>query len=566
MESAGSLKRLSFAAIAVAGLVLATVLGKGTAFAAPIPPSTSTIGYVTLSNIQLNGNAGPLLVVQPGQDVQVTASWALNPDAGTTVFTAPVAFEGSASPAGCFGAYGWISYSRPTGTSTVDLGPAPTTPGVYNVDWELGPNFTCADSWHGTAPGTVLAQIIVAPPATSSIGNVTLSNIKLNGTPGTVLAVQAGQDVKITASWTINPASGTTILTAPVGFQGSATPAGCFGNQLYYPTNPTGTSTIDLGNAPSTPGVYNVKWELGPQYTCAASWHAASPGTVLAQIIVPAPPAVSIATPAEGAYYAVNQSVTSAFSCYEGAGGSGISTCLDQGGNPSGTAIDTSTAGTYSMTVTATSQDGLTSSQTVNYTVAAAPTASITTPPDGANYSLGQVVNADYSCAEGAFGPGLAYCDGTVENGTPVDTSSVGTHSFTVIAASKDGQYNVKTVNYTVGYVVTGFLPPIKNAPAMNNGAAGRTYPVKWQLQDAMGQYINNFDTITGISVEQFDACGSTTGTYIDITLAGRTSFRYDTAGQQYIFNWASPATPGCYALTVTFDSGQSLSALFNLR
>jgi hypothetical protein len=60
--------------------------------------------------------------------------------------------------------------------------------------------------------------------------------------------------------------------------------------------------------------------------------------------------------PRSGATYTQGEAVGSSFSCSEGAGGPGIASCLDQNGHESGAAIDTSTAGT--MTVTAASSDG----------------------------------------------------------------------------------------------------------------------------------------------------------------------------------------------------------------
>ena len=165
---------------------------------------------------------------------------------------------------------------------------------------------------------------------------------------------------------------------------------------------------------------------------------------------VPAAPSVSITTPASGATYAPGQVVSSSFGCTEGAGGSGISSCLDQDGHSSGTAVDTSTPGQHTFTVTATSADGLTAVASVTYTVAATPSVQISSPQNGATYVLGQVVNSGFGCLEGAGGPGLASCTGTTAVGDPIDTSSVGAHTFTATAVSGDGQRTSQTVTYTV--------------------------------------------------------------------------------------------------------------------
>lgn len=78
------------------------------------------------------------------------------------------------------------------------------------------------------------------------------------------------------------------------------------------------------------------------------------------------------------------------------------------------------------------------------------PTISISAPLDGATFAQNAVVNASYTCADEAGGPGLKSCTGTAANGEPIDTSTPGSHSFTVKAVDKAGASTSMTVHYAV--------------------------------------------------------------------------------------------------------------------
>ena len=72
----------------------------------------------------------------------------------------------------------------------------------------------------------------------------------------------------------------------------------------------------------------------------------------------------------------------------------------------------------------------------------------VTTPPNGASYALGAVVNAAYTCNDNVGGSGVATCVGPVPSGSPIDTSSLGSHSFTVTSTDISGNTGSFTRTY----------------------------------------------------------------------------------------------------------------------
>jgi dehydratase len=143
------------------------------------------------------------------------------------------------------------------------------------------------------------------------------------------------------------------------------------------------------------------------------------------------------------------------------------------------------------------------------------PVITVTSPTNGAVYTVGQVVNAAYSCTDVAS-YGIATCTGTVASGSPIDTAAVGMHTFTVTATDLRGTPASDMVSYyvqaapvttVIGPVDAGAVPLASGtscsfggtgcaaptppeatyeitAPTANGGSLvmGDTFKVQWQV------------------------------------------------------------------------------------
>jgi len=320
-------------------------------------------------------------------------------------------------------------------------------------------NLTCTASGGPVTIGKTTGGFDVSFTATPSN-----AGIFANPRAGGVCAVDPG-GVIIEAPGANTSCSDTVVVPANPSVQISTPPNGATYSQgqavvaSYSCTEGAGGPGIQTCSGPAPNGSAIDTSTLGEhEFTVTATSKdgLTAAATSHYTIVAEAAPTAAITSPADNEKFTLGEHVPTSFSCTDGAGAPGIATCIDSNGASGSTgALDTSKAGGFTYTVTATSKDGLSTTATIHYTVVKPenPSVQISTPPNGATYTQGQIVGASYSCTEGAGGPGIQTCSGPVPNGFAIDTLIVGEHEFTVTATSKDGLTASATHHYTVDAV-----------------------------------------------------------------------------------------------------------------
>jgi hypothetical protein len=186
----------------------------------------------------------------------------------------------------------------------------------------------------------------------------------------------------------------------------------------------------------------------------------------------------------------------------------------------------------------------------------------------------------------GAYRPGLAavagqtynfvtlgYPDGVskfrvkgIEASAALDARNT-TAFLTTVGFMSAGRFT-GTMTPVTSYVTSDFLPPVNVAPSVNTRRAGATLPLKWTLADKQGFAVSDLNAVASIAYKLSTCAPFTTDPTgaVQAQASGGTALRFDVLAGQYVFNWKTPSTPGCYALFVTLDSGQVLNANVMLR
>jgi hypothetical protein len=96
---------------------------------------------------------------------------------------------------------------------------------------------------------------------------------------------------------------------------------------------------------------------------------------------------------------------------------------------------------------------------------------------------LGQHVVSSFTCAEGPGGPGLSACadQSNDPSGSDIDTSTLGRHTYTVTATSRDGEVGSASATYTVSAAASSWtrVPQdvtVSSKPLAHISGAGETH------------------------------------------------------------------------------------------
>jgi streptogramin lyase len=175
------------------------------------------------------------------------------------------------------------------------------------------------------------------------------------------------------------------------------------------------------------------------------------------------------------------------------------------------------------------------------------PVIEIHSPADGAVLVSGESLTADYWCEDEPGGSGLAWCEGPVAPGEPVD-ASVGAHHFTVWAADEAGNESSLTHTYTVFASLTG---PFDPAPAVNPAQAGRSVPIGFALDPGLGR-----DVLAGGSPTSWQVDCADPSTDLGDPAPAQGALTASSSGR-YTYVWRTDASWAgtCRAFQVVFDA-----------
>lgn len=395
-----------------------------------------------------------------------------------------------------------------------------------------------------TGPGCSDSPTVTVTGIAAGSATISLSAPTSNTTGGTFTVAPAAFTVNVTAPVAPDPADETPPVIVP-----TITPAPNAAGWNNTDVTVSWSVTDDESSITAMSGCDETLLSDetdGTVLTCTATSEGGTASeSVVVKIDKTKPVITGTQSPSANGAGWNNTDVEVSFACAEtGAVQSGIATDTVAGETLTGEGAGQSVTNTGSCMDAAGNEADSATVSGINIDKTA-PEVLISTPADGGSYTFHQTVLADWSATDGLSGIDSAV--GTAASGAPIDTSSLGTKSFTVLALDVAGNVSGVTVSYdVVPYNFVGFGAPL--LISRSNFKKMSTIPVKFQLFDTLGNPVSNaIATLTVNGVSAVASGGSNVGNY----------FRYDAVGKQYIFNLSTkPLSLGTNTLSATLDDG----------
>lgn len=320
------------------------------------PAAVDTTGAQAYGSGALTIGAAATLSSTSGQ---ITSS-------GRVVYANDLTVEGSGTLSGPGSGTGSLDKQGPGTLTLAGGGTAPDA--VFLQDGTLDVT--------GSVPGPLTEYSATTANVSGTVdGQVTVpSSAALHCTGGTINGNVVGTGTTSgapTAPTAVTAAAATTPFAESVTFAPGT--ASC--NPVRYTVTPDPAAGSATGSASPVTVTSLSDWT---PYTFTVT--ATNPiGSAMSAASAPftlrsGPPTALISAPAGGGTYRVGQQVATDFTCADATGATGIASCVDSGGASAHSGrLNTSQTGSFTYTVTATSNDGLIGTASITYTVAASP-------------------------------------------------------------------------------------------------------------------------------------------------------------------------------------------------
>ncbi|HEY0733399.1 MAG TPA: PxKF domain-containing protein [Herpetosiphonaceae bacterium] len=145
--------------------------------------------------------------------------------------------------------------------------------------------------------------------------------------------------------------------------------------------------------------------------------------------------------------------------------------------------------------------------------------------------------------------------------------AAVGTYRVTATVNEQNYEGSTTGTLTISAWTFKGFYQPVDMSGVVNTVKAGSTVPMKWEVFKGSVE-AKDVASIASTTYKAI-ACSTLTASEdaIEETTTSTAGLRFDTTGDQFIYNWKTPSTAGaCYLFTMKTQDGSVLQANFKLK